>query len=43
MLVSGMLVSMTTDWCGIYHGFMPIVIEASELDDYLGWLDTMAG
>jgi len=26
--------------CGVYHGFMPIVVEAVSLEKYLSWLDS---
>jgi hypothetical protein len=24
--------------CGVYHGFMPIVIESVSVQDYLAWM-----
>jgi cytochrome c oxidase subunit 2 len=26
--------------CGVYHAFMPIVVEAVSLEKYLSWLDS---
>jgi heme/copper-type cytochrome/quinol oxidase subunit 2 len=26
--------------CGVNHGFMPIVVRAVNLDDYVSWLAT---
>lgn len=39
----GVYFGQCSELCGTYHGFMPICIEAVELDAYLEWLDTMAG
>ena len=25
--------------CGVWHGFMPIAIEAVSVQDYLAWID----
>jgi cytochrome c oxidase subunit 2 len=32
-----------SELCGVYHGFMPIVVEAVGLDRYLDWLDSQLG
>jgi cytochrome c oxidase subunit 2 len=32
-----------SELCGVYHGFMPIVVEAVSLDKYLDWLDAQLG
>ena len=28
--------------CGLWHGFMPIAIEAVSVQDYLTWLDSFS-
>jgi cytochrome c oxidase subunit 2 len=40
---AGVYYGQCSELCGIYHGFIPIVVEAAELEEYLGWLDTIAG
>jgi len=37
----GTFYGQCSEICGVYHGFMPIVIEAVSLDNYLTWLDNM--
>lgn len=37
----GTFYGQCSEICGVYHGFMPIVIEAVSLDNYLNWLDNM--
>ena len=39
---AGMYYGQCSELCGAYHGFMPIGIQAVELDDYLVWLDSLA-
>ena len=36
----GVFYGQCSELCGVYHGFMPIVIEAVGLDRYLVWLDS---
>jgi len=31
-----------SELCGVYHGFMPICIEAVSLEKYLSWLDSLS-
>ena len=26
--------------CGVWHGFMPIAVEAVSVQDYLAWIDS---
>ena len=28
-----------SELCGVWHGFMPIAIEAVSVQDYLAWID----
>lgn len=37
---AGTFYGQCSELCGVYHGFMPVVIEAVELDAYLVWLDS---
>lgn len=39
---AGMYYGQCSELCGAYHGFMPIGIQAVELDDYLVWLDSLS-
>ena len=34
----GVYYGQCSEICGVNHGFMPIVIEAVELDDYVSWV-----
>jgi cytochrome c oxidase subunit 2 len=34
----GVFYGQCSEICGVNHGFMPIVIEAVSLEDYLTWL-----
>lgn len=36
----GVFYGQCSEICGVYHGFMPIVIEAVSLEKYLVWLDS---
>lgn len=36
----GTFYGQCSEICGVYHGFMPIVVEVVSLDDYLVWLDS---
>lgn len=35
----GVFYGQCSEICGINHGFMPIVVEAVSLDDYVNWLE----
>jgi len=37
---TGVFYGQCSELCGVYHGFMPIVVEAVDLDAYLVWLDS---
>ena len=34
----GVFFGQCSEICGVNHGFMPIVVEAVKLDEYLGWV-----
>lgn len=36
----GVYYGQCSEICGVYHAFMPIVVEAVTLDKYLMWLDS---
>jgi cytochrome c oxidase subunit 2 len=36
---TGVFYGQCSEICGVYHGFMPIVIEAVSVEDYLAWID----
>lgn len=36
----GVFYGQCSELCGINHGFMPIVVEAVSLDDYISWIST---
>ncbi len=36
----GVFYGQCSEICGVYHGFMPAVIEAVSLEKYLVWLDS---
>jgi cytochrome c oxidase subunit 2 len=36
----GVFYGQCSEICGVYHGFMPVVIEAVSLEKYLVWLDS---
>ena len=38
----GVYYGQCSELCGLYHGFMPICIEAVDLEEYLVWLDGQA-
>ena len=38
----GVFYGQCSELCGVYHGFMPIVVEAVGLDHYLVWLDSQS-
>jgi len=35
----GTFYGQCSEICGVYHGFMPIVVEAVSVQDYLAWVD----
>lgn len=37
---AGTYYGQCSEICGIYHGFMPVVIESVSLQEYLSWLDS---
>lgn len=39
----GVFYGQCSEICGVYHGFMPAVIEAVSLEKYLVWLDSQIG
>nr|YP_008854718.1 cytochrome c oxidase subunit 2 [Ganoderma sinense]AHA41716.1 cytochrome c oxidase subunit 2 [Ganoderma sinense]QTG38676.1 cytochrome c oxidase subunit 2 [Ganoderma sp. TQC-2021a] len=36
---TGTFYGQCSEICGVYHGFMPIAIEAVSIQDYLAWID----
>lgn len=36
----GVYYGQCSEICGVYHAFMPIVVEAVSLEKYLSWLDS---
>jgi cytochrome c oxidase subunit 2 len=40
ILREGVYYGQCSEICGVYHGFMPIVVEAVSLEKYLSWLDS---
>lgn len=36
----GVYYGQCSEICGVYHGFMPIAVEAVSLEKYLSWLDS---
>lgn len=38
----GVYYGMCSELCGVYHGFMPIAVEAVSLDKYLSWLESQS-
>jgi cytochrome c oxidase subunit 2 len=37
---TGTFYGQCSEICGVYHGFMPIVVEAVSVQDYLAWVDS---
>ena len=35
----GVFYGQCSEICGVWHGFMPIAIEAVSVKDYLAWID----
>jgi len=38
----GTFYGQCSELCGVYHGFMPICVEAVSLEKYLSWLDSQS-
>jgi cytochrome c oxidase subunit 2 len=38
---TGTFYGQCSEICGVYHGFMPTVIEAVSVEDYLSWVDSV--
>jgi len=38
----GLYYGQCSELCGVYHGFMPICVEAVSLEKYLSWLDSQS-
>ena len=36
---SGLFYGQCSEICGVWHGFMPICVEAVSVQDYLAWID----
>lgn len=36
---TGIFYGQCSEICGVWHGFMPIAVEAVESNDFLVWLD----
>ena len=36
---AGVFYGQCSEICGIWHGFMPIAVEAVSVQDYLSWID----
>jgi cytochrome c oxidase subunit 2 len=37
----GIFYGQCSELCGVYHGFMPIAVKSSSLEEYLTWLSSM--
>ena len=37
---TGTFYGQCSEICGVYHGFMPICVEAVSVQDYLAWVDS---
>ena len=35
----GIFYGQCSEICGVWHGFMPIAVEAVSVQDYLAWID----
>jgi cytochrome c oxidase subunit 2 len=38
---TGTFYGQCSEICGVWHGFMPICVEAVSIQDYLAWVDSM--
>ena len=36
----GLFYGQCSEICGVWHGFMPIAVEAVSVQDYLTWIDS---
>ena len=36
---TGTFYGQCSEICGVWHGFMPIAVEAVSVQDYLAWID----
>ena len=36
---AGLFYGQCSEICGVWHGFMPIAVEAVSVQDYLAWID----
>ena len=39
---TGLFYGQCSEICGVYHGFMPIVVESVTPEQYLGWVDSLS-
>jgi len=39
---AGVFYGQCSEICGVYHGFMPVVVEAVSTPDFLAWVDAAA-
>ena len=37
----GLFYGQCSEICGVWHGFMPIAVEAVSVQDYLQWIDSI--
>ena len=37
---TGVFYGQCSEICGVWHGFMPIAVEAVSVQDYLAWIDS---
>ena len=42
ILFAGLFYGQCSEICGVYHGFMPIVVESVTPEQYLGWVDSLS-
>jgi cytochrome c oxidase subunit 2 len=38
----GEIFGQCSELCGTYHGFMPICVKIESVENYLGWISTLA-
>ena len=38
---TGAFYGQCSEICGVWHGFMPIAVEAVSVQDYLAWIDSV--
>ena len=38
----GSIFGQCSELCGAYHGFMPIEVQITNLDNYLGWISSLS-